>query len=101
MKTHKITVRVGNDGIQVDPDTLVMTAADEVQWADAGSRRFTVEFEGNGPFKARRLDYASATATQRPNARGRFKYSILSEGNPSLRLDPVIVVEDPPTGVTG
>jgi hypothetical protein len=91
---------VGSDGIEVVPDTLVMSSADAVQWMGDGSRRFLVEFEGSGPFNARRLNYDAATATQRPNARGRFKYSVISEASPTLRLDPVIVVEDPPTGVT-
>jgi hypothetical protein len=36
-------------------------------------------------------------ANQRPRSRGEFKYAVVSEENPGLRLDPIIVVEEPPT----
>lgn len=97
MKTHTISVTVGRDAIQVVPETLVMTLADEVTWAGANTRRFSVVFDGAGPLAARELAHAAATSKQRPVLRGHFKYSVVSEENPALTLDPVIVVEEPPT----
>lgn len=98
MKNHKISVTVDADSIRVTPDPLVMTSDDDVRWEGVNPRRFSIEFDGDGPFATRQLDPGGATSAQRPRARGRFKYTVVSEENPSLRLDPVIVVEEPPTG---
>ena len=94
---HTISVTVENTSIRVDPDPLFMTMQDEVQWAGRNSRKFSIEFEGAGPFASQRLAHAAATAAQRPRARGRFKYTVVSEENPSLRLDPEVIVDPPPT----
>jgi hypothetical protein len=98
MRTHKITVTVDHDRIQVNPDPLVMFKADEVQWAGTNARKFSIEFDGDGPFGNRRLEHAVATGTNRPNAKGRYKYTVVSEENAGLRLDPVIVIDEPPSG---
>ena len=97
MPTHKISVTVEADVIRVQPETLVMTTLDEAQWAPTNGRRFTIEFEGDGPFGNRRLDHAVAIGRQKPRVKGRFKYTVVSEENPGLRLDPVIIVDPPPT----
>ena len=97
MPTHKISVTVEADVIHVEPETLVMTTVDEAHWAPTNGRRFTIEFDGDGPFGNQRLDHAAATGRQKPRVKGRFKYTVVSEANPGLRLDPVIIVDPPPT----
>jgi hypothetical protein len=97
MRTHKISVTVDNDRIQVNPDPLVMFKSDEVQWAGSNARKFSIEFDGESPFPARELKHAAATAKHQPQANGRFKYTVISEENPGLRLDPVIIVDEPPS----
>lgn len=97
MKTHTISVTVDSNAIRVSPDTLVMTTLDEARWAATNGRRFAIEFEGAGPFASGRLDHAAATGPNQPRAKGRFKYTVISEENPKLRLDPVIIIDPPPT----
>ncbi|HKQ56868.1 MAG TPA: hypothetical protein VJY35_03280 [Candidatus Eisenbacteria bacterium] len=101
MPSHTIMVTVDSGAIQVQPDTLVMTTQDEVQWATTNAQRFSIEFDGAGPFPASLLAYDAASAKQKPKTKGRFKYTVVSEANPGLRLDPVIVVDPPPTSGTG
>lgn len=98
MRTHRISVTVENDRIQVTPDPLEMFKTDEVQWAGSNARRFSIEFDGPGPFGNRRLEHSVATATSKPRTNGRFKYTVVSEENPGLRLDPIIIVNEPPSG---
>ena len=100
MRTHKITVTVENDRIHVTPDLLTMFKSDEVHWAGMSARKFSIVFDGNGPFEVRELNHPMATAKNRPTTNGRFKYTVVSEENPDLRLDPVIVVDEPPSGST-
>ena len=97
MKTHTISVTVDANTIKVQPDTLVMTTLDEAQWATTNATRFSIEFEGDGPFESRLLDHNAATGRQKPRTKGRFKYTVVSEANPSLRLDPVIIIDPPPS----
>lgn len=97
MVTHKINVTVEGNAIQVNPDTLVMTAADEVHWLGTNSRQFSIVFDNDGPFGERTLGHARAVAKQKPKFRGRFKYTIISAEDPNLKLDPVVIVQDPPT----
>jgi hypothetical protein len=97
MPTHRISVTVEANVIRVQPETLAMTTLDEVQWTPTNGGRFTIEFDGDGPFGNRRLDHATAIGRQKPRVKGRFKYSVVSEENPGLRLDPVIIVDPPPT----
>ena len=101
MKNHRISVTVDAESIRVTPDPLIMTSDDDVQWEGMNPRRFSIEFDGAGPFATRALDHASAITPQRPRTRGRFKYTVVSVETPDLKLDPVIVVEDPPTGTVG
>ena len=98
MRTHRISVTVGADSIQVAPDPLVMTSKDEVSWQSGDQRRFSIVFDGPGPFAARELGHDVATRNQQPRAKGRFKYSVVSEERPEVKLDPVIIIEEPPTG---
>ena len=101
MRNHTISVTVDSDAIRVEPDTLVMTTLDEVQWKGANARKFSIEFEGDGPFGSRRLAHAAATTTRKPGKKGRYKYTVVSEENPGLRLDPIIIVDPPPTSGIG
>ena len=98
MKNHRISVTVDPESIRVTPDPLIMTSDDDVQWEGMNARRFSITFDGKGPFATAELDYGSANSPQRPQFRGRFKYTVVSVDTPDLKLDPVIVVEDPPTG---
>lgn len=98
MATHRISVTVGSSAISVSPETLTMSASDDVYWEGSNPQRFTIAFEGHGPFNEARLAHSAAVARKQPVRRGSFKYSVISEQNPSVVLDPVIIVEDPPTG---
>ena len=100
MRTHTISVTVENDRIQVTPDPLVMFKTDEACWAGTNARRFSIEFDGDGPFGSRTLAHEVATGVQTPIAKGRFKYTVVSEENPGLRLDPIIIVDEPPSSET-
>jgi hypothetical protein len=97
MKRHKVSVTVEGRGIRVAPDPLVMTTDDELHWGSSGSHRFTIEFDGKGPFSARTLGHDVAAAPQRPKLSGRFKYTVVLESDPTVRLDPEVVVNPPPT----
>ena len=98
MATHRISVTVGTSTIQVDPNSLVMTSADEVYWAGNNPRAFTIEFDNDGPFGQKNLTHERALSRNKPKVKGRFKYTVISAEDPGLRLDPDIIIEDPPTG---
>ena len=96
-KSHQVAVTVEEQAIRVVPETLVMTSLDEVHWLGSNSKKFTIEFEGLGPFTDRRLSHDMATSKRRPQRTGRYKYTVVSVENPALVLDPVVIVEEPPT----
>jgi len=98
MSTYTVSVTVGQGSITVEPDTQVMTVNDEIQWSSGNGRAFSIEFDGPGPFGSRTLSHAAATSRRRPTALGRFKYTVISDENSSLRLDPIIIIDPPPTG---
>jgi hypothetical protein len=98
MKQHTIAVTVGRDSIQVEPDTLTMTSADEVRWSRGSSGAFSIVFDDERGFGKRELVHEVASLPQRPARTGRFKYTVVSNDDPQVKLDPVIIVEDPPTG---
>ena len=97
MATHKISVTVGSASIQVAPDSLTMSSADEVHWAGTNPSKFSIAFDNDGPFGQRELAHGRATVPNKPQAKGLFKYTVISADNPGLKLDPTIIVEDPPT----
>jgi hypothetical protein len=97
-RTHRVAVTVEAKAIRVVPETLVMTSHDEVHWVDSNLKKFTIEFEGLGPFADRRLTHEMATTKRQPERTGRYKYTVISVENPALVLDPIIIVEEPPTG---
>jgi len=97
MASHTIHVTVDPGSIRVEPDSLRMTAADEVQWAAGNSRQFRIVFDGAGPFDQADLAHEAASRSQKPRRKGHFKYSVVSVDDPAHRLDPEIIVEDPPT----
>ena len=98
LTTHTIHVTVGTDVIEVEPSTLTMSSRDAVQWAGGNARAFSIVFDDAGPFESRELPHSAAIQAQQPRTRGRFKYTVVSADDPELRLDPVIIVEEPPTG---
>ena len=98
-RTHEIAVTVEKDRIQVEPDTLTMTSNDEVYWKGTTPRGFSIVFDGEGPFASREIRHADATTGRhKPRGKGRHKYTVVSDENPGLELDPVIIIEEPPTG---
>ena len=101
MASHQIFVTVDAGSIAVDPDTLVMSSNDDVRWMGQNARKFSIVFDGSGPFDRSNLAHAQATSPQRPRAKGRFKYSTVSDENPGLPLDPVVIIDDPPTNPHG
>jgi len=101
MRSHTISVTVGKDSITVQPESLKMTTDDEVQWTGRNAKKFSIEFESNGPFGNRRLAHAAASAKQKPRVKGRFKYSVISDDDPGLTLDPEIIIDPPPTAGQG
>jgi hypothetical protein len=94
---HTIQVTVDPGSIRVKPDSLRMTSADEVQWSGGNARRFRIVFDGAGPFDQADLAHDAAIQAQKPRRKGRFKYSVVAADDPSNRLDPEVIVEDPPT----
>ena len=97
MKTHRVSVTVEKDSIRVDPETLTMTSKDEIHWAGSNARKFSIVFDQASPFEHRELSHDLATAKRTPRTKGRFKYTVVSAENPGLKLDPIIIVEEPPT----
>ena len=97
-KSHRVSVTVEAKAIRVVPETLVMTSDDDVHWAGSNASRFAIEFEGVGPFADRRLTHEMAATKRKPARKGRYKYTVISAENPALVLDPVVIVEEPPTG---
>lgn len=97
MKRHKVSVTIEGRGIRVSPDPLMMTSADELHWGTSGPQRFTVEFDGAGPLASRVLSHELANAPQRPKQKGRFKYTVALESDPTVRLDPEVIIGDPPS----
>lgn len=98
MKSHQVEVTIQNKSILVQPDSLAMTRADDVRWVGAGGKEFSIEFDGDGPFGRRTLSHAVASTRLKPTQNGRFKYTVVAADDPGVRLDPEIIVEDPPTG---
>lgn len=96
-KSHTISVTVEGRTISVSPDPLRMTSADDLKWIGAGSQKFRIEFDGAGPFAIAKLAHDEATKPQRPRVTGRFKYTVLLESDPSVKLDPEVIVGDPPS----
>lgn len=98
MSTFSISVTVGKSGITVRPETQVMTTADDLKWNTGNGKKFSIEFDGPGPFAKPKLDFATATASRhRPKSVGRFKYTVVSEDDPAMRLDPDIIIDPPPS----
>ena len=96
-KTHKVSVTVEGRSIRVSPDPLIMTSEDEIHWGCSTPHRFTVEFDGTGPFASKKLGHDAATSPRKPTARGRFKYTVALESDPTVQLDPEVVVGEPPS----
>ena len=97
MAAHTISVTVGSNSIQVAPDTLFMTTDDEVSWTGSNPSAFHIEFADDLAFGQKKLLHGTATGRNKPKIKGRHKYTVISADNPSLRLDPDIIVGDPPT----
>jgi len=97
MATHQVSVTVDRGEIHVEPDTLTMTSNDDVHWAGTNAAGFSIVFDTHELFGQSELAYEVAGTRQRPRKKGRFKYTVVSNDDPDLQLDPVIIVEEPPT----
>jgi len=100
MEKHVIQVSLQKEKIGVEPAELTMSVHDEVRWEVRDKGRLSIEFDGKSPFAGKTLAHDKATQGNRPRdeARGSFKYSVVDEANPNKRLDPAIIIKDPPTG---
>jgi len=99
MAQHVIHVKLTKGGITVSPDPLRMVSWDEVVWKVQDQGRLRIEFDGSSPFAGKALAHDQATAPNRPRdeAKGNYKYTVIDEGDPGNRLDPVIIIDPPPT----
>jgi hypothetical protein len=97
VRSHTIFITVEDTSIQVVPETLKMRKRDQVRFKATNGRGFSIVFDDKTPFENHRLPFAKAVSTLHPLTKGRFKYTIVSDENPQLQLDPEIIVGDPPT----
>jgi hypothetical protein len=58
---------------------------------------FSIVFDPATPFADRTLPFSAATQPLRPLTKGWFKYSIVSDENPDLKLDPLVIIDPPPS----
>ena len=95
MKRHKVSVVVEGREVRVSPDSLTMTSEDEIHWGGEGSLRFTVEFDGAGPFANRVLGHDEANSPKRPTRTGRFKYTVALESDPTMNSKRSVAIFKP------
>ena len=97
MANHVVQVTIQGRTIDVQPDEIEIHQNSTVQWT--GNEPFSIEFQNPGPFGAR-LDHSQAQRAVGPKQghTGRFKYTVISDRDTSIKKDPVVIV-DP--GLTG
>jgi hypothetical protein len=98
-RSHTIAVTISGRSITVKPERLVMYTIDDVCWAGQNAHKFSIVFDNPAPF-GRELKHTDATRKQKPKAgskTGQYKYSVVSEETPGLKLDPDIIIDPPPT----
>ena len=100
VRSHTIFITVEDTSIQVVPETLRMNQRDQVRFKATNGRGFSIVFDDKTPFDNQKLPFAKAVGTLRPLMKGRFKYTIVSDENPQLQLDPVIIIDPPPSSGT-
>lgn len=99
-----INVTVGETSISVDPDTCHVKRAQDIQWAAVNSQPFRIEFANESPFQEMVLDFSAATTPRQVRSEAEmkdYKYTVVSERNPGVKLDPIIIIDDPPSGAFG
>jgi len=102
--TKQINVTVSGRSISVDVEQCGLKHQDTVVWASTTGDAIRIEFTGESPFDAASLSYAEATTARSPRRDAEmsdYKYDVVLESDPSIRLDPIIIVEDPPTYFPG
>ncbi len=92
---YMIQVTIEGSAISVDPNELTVPQGEKVIWNTKGNETFTIMFEGQGPFWTEVLTFDAATSPQHALNRGRFKYSVVKDSDPAVRLDPMVVVDPP------
>lgn len=98
-RSHTISVTISGRSIVVKPERLQMYTIDDVRWAGQNPHKFSIVFDNPGPF-GRELKHDAAASKQKPkssSATGEFKYTVVSEQDPGLKLDPSIIIDPPPT----
>ena len=99
MATHTVTISIEGRSISVDKPKVKMGELDDLQWR--GNEGFSIEFDSpRSPF-GQVLDHARAQGLNRPQVgyiAGSYKYTVISDRDKSIKLDPVIIIDPPPTG---
>ena len=97
MAVHQVNVTIQNGMITVDQPVVRIHEDSFVQWN--GNEPFSIEFDKPNAFGAR-LSHAEA---QRPNGpkqgnSGSYKYTIVSDKDNRIKLDPIVIVDPGTTG---
>ncbi len=92
---YVIEVTINGDVITVDQDPLKVHQGEKVLWTTKGSETFTIMFKDQGPFWTEVLTFDAATSPQHALNQGHHKYSVVKDSNPTIRLDPMVVVDPP------
>jgi hypothetical protein len=94
---HVVKVTINGKTISVDKDRVTVHQDSFVQWS--GNEAFSITFQDPGPFGAR-LNHADAQKPHGPNKgfTGSYKYTVTSDRDSTIELDPFVIV-DP--GLTG
>ena len=96
MSLHVVNVTIQGKTITVDLDPVRIHDQSTIQWV--GNEPFSITFKETGPFGAR-LSHSQAQEPRKPNQgwHGRYKYTIISDQDSSIVLDPIVIVDPGPT----
>jgi len=97
MAHHTVTVTIQDGRIKVDQDTVEIHEDSFLNWK--GNEPFTIEFQNGNAF-GKSLNHSRATQFMqpRPGYPGTYKYTIISDRDRTIKLDPTIIVQPGPTG---
>ncbi|NNF06124.1 MAG: hypothetical protein HKN21_05135 [Candidatus Eisenbacteria bacterium] len=104
MAEKVVHVTVGEDSISVDPETIHMRREDRLRWVGKNPKRFAVVFEKDSPFDEVEIDDEKVKRSQQPRRNAEFmkyKYTVISTENPSVMLDPLVIIDPPDTNPDG
>lgn len=84
----------GGSITRVSPDPVHVPLGGEVVWKSSSRLPFSIVFAD--PFFEHAIRFGNATRGLVAMNVGKFKYSVVLESDPSVRLDPEIEVDPPP-----